>query len=241
MSDDRNALSFWFPKLAAAGLPVPRTVLVHMTDEAESEAWQMFDGKKPGAAFERFVSALRSAGDEVGYPCFLRSDHTSAKHGWNLACFVQSPDRIGDHAFQIAYFSECNAFMGELPWRDWAVREFLPTLPLAICPHYNNMPVCREFRFFVNDGIIQCWHPYWPQESLARGGVGPNAIPALLEKLWQMDDLDMLSMLASAAGQACGGAWSVDLLETKRGWYVTDMAEALRSWHWPDCVVHAVE
>jgi hypothetical protein len=27
----------------------------------------------------------------------------------------------------------------------------------------------------------------------------------------------------------------VDILETKRGWFVTDMAEAGKSWHWPGC------
>jgi hypothetical protein len=45
-----------------------------------------------------------------------------------------------------------------------------------------------------------------------------------------------LTDLANAAGQAVGGAWSVDVLETRRGWYVTDMAEAASSCHeWPDC------
>jgi hypothetical protein len=40
---------------------------------------------------------------------------------------------------------------------------------------------------------------------------------------------------AKAAGCAVGGAWSVDILETKRGWFVTDMAEASKSFHWPEC------
>jgi hypothetical protein len=44
-----------------------------------------------------------------------------------------------------------------------------------------------------------------------------------------------LDQIAIAAGAALGGAWSVDILETKRGWFVTDMAEAGKSWHWPGC------
>ena len=44
-----------------------------------------------------------------------------------------------------------------------------------------------------------------------------------------------LRNLASAAGKAVGGEWSVDILETRRGWYITDMAEAYKSWHWKDC------
>ena len=31
------------------------------------------------------------------------------------------------------------------------------------------------------------------------------------------------------------GSWSVDVLETDRGWCVTDMAEAEGSFHWPEC------
>ena len=44
-----------------------------------------------------------------------------------------------------------------------------------------------------------------------------------------------LRNLASAAGKAVGGEWSVDILETRRGWYITDMAEAYKSWHWEGC------
>jgi hypothetical protein len=36
----------------------------------------------------------------------------------------------------------------------------------------------------------------------------------------------MLTDLANAAGRGVGGAWSIDILETRRGWMVTDMAEA---------------
>ena len=34
---DKTALSYWFPKLEAAGLPVPKTVLLEMPLEAQIE------------------------------------------------------------------------------------------------------------------------------------------------------------------------------------------------------------
>jgi len=37
-----------------------------------------------------------------------------------------------------------------------------------------------------------------------------------------------LTEYANATGRAVGGAWSIDILETKRGWHVTDMAEAAK-------------
>ena len=49
------------------------------------------------------------------------------------------------------------------------------------------------------------------------------------------NDLLTLVQLATKAGRALGGSWSVDILETARGWFITDMAEADRSFHLPDC------
>jgi hypothetical protein len=49
--------------------------------------------------------------------------------------------------FNLAEHSECADILG-VPWNTWAVREFLPTMPLEVCPNLCHMPVCREFRFF---------------------------------------------------------------------------------------------
>ena len=44
-----------------------------------------------------------------------------------------------------------------------------------------------------------------------------------------------LMEIAETASRVCGGSWSVDLLQTERGWFLTDMAEARSSYHWEDC------
>lgn len=51
------------------------------------------------------------------------------------------------------------------------------------------------------------------------------------------ESLGRISELACLAGGAAGKneQWSVDVLETGIGWYVTDMALARDSWHWPGC------
>jgi hypothetical protein len=68
-----------------------------------------------------------------------------------------------------AEFSEIADMMG-MPWDTWVVREFLPTSPIGVCPRYGDMPVCREFRYFINDGRYVCSHPYWPKDSIVEGG-----------------------------------------------------------------------
>jgi hypothetical protein len=168
----------------------------------------------------------------MGFPCFLRTDHTSGKHNWSRTCFVTDPAKVAHHVFAIAEFSACASLMG-IPWDTWVVREFLPIRPLGVCPAYGDMPVCREFRYFVDGGSILCAHPYWPLRALETGGADGIDYDALCRINIVQDKL--MQGLAAAAGFAVGGAWSVDILETERGWMVTDMAEAHKSFHWEGC------
>ena len=237
MTADRNCLSFWFPKIEAAGLPVPRTRIVRMPHKAQKAWWAGVDNETPApsevAAWNGFTDEIASAAEAVGgYPCFLRTGHTSGKHGWSRTCHLASRADIASHVSAVIEYSEMAGLIGP-PWDVWAVRELLPTVPIATCPRYRDMPVCREFRFFVEDGRVRCWHPYWPREALERGHA--DLSDAQYEALCRLDDPDPLIALASHAGQAVGGAWSVDLLDTTRGWVLIDMAEAGKSWHWPDC------
>lgn len=230
---DKTALSYWFPKIEAVGLPVPKTRIIAMPPGAQEEVWAALDDKpgNPTSFFYPFIEELIRAGNALGWPCFLRTNHTAGKHQWEQTCHVWSASKIASHVIALAAHSEIVSMPG-LPWNTWVVRELLSTIPLGICPRYGNMPVCREFRFFVDGPRVRCWHPYWPKEAISRGAVEP-AID--YEGLSRMPNEIVLSRLASDAGAAVGGSWSVDILETKRGWYITDMAEAEKSYHWEGC------
>lgn len=244
MTADLNCLSHWFPLIEAACLPVPRTTIVRMPDEAMHEFHRMFDGElRPfGGPSDTFLVELRRACDAMGYPCFLRTGQGSGKHQWKDTCYIASADDLPQHVWNLIEWSECVDMIG-LRWDVWAVRELLPTRAMFTLPLYGDMPVCREFRAFVRDGVIQCLHPYWPKDALRQGF---RSAPEGFEDQWhslcrvyedgdEFDGLRSLAGLAVAAGKAVGGYWSVDIIETKRGWFVTDMAIGERSFHWPGC------
>lgn len=231
---DLTCLSYWFPKLKAAGLPVPRTTIIEMPAKAFRDVFRVFDGESMKGDAQPFFDAIKNAANAFGYPCFLRTGLTSAKHFWEKTCFLPSAEAIPAHVIEIVEFSECAQLMG-LDCGVWAVREMLPTLPIAILTGYGNMPACREFRFFVDGPEIECWHPYWPEQALEEGGAGES-----YASLSEIDDPGPLLKLAGAAGLAVGGRWSVDILETKRGWFITDMAESDKSFHWEQCATHSV-
>jgi len=214
---------------------VPKTKIIKMPEKAQKVIWGLFDGNEGDEADRKplgyFIEELIAAATDMGFPCFLRTDHTSAKHSWEDTCFVKSVSDLMGHVYQIAEASEIADMIG-LPWDTWAVREFLPTIPIGVCSRYGNMPVCREFRYFIEDGRYVCSHPYWPMDSLIDGGfdISQQEYDALCSGRTQE-----LDQIAIAAGRAIGGAWSVDVLDTQRGWFVTDMAEAHKSFHWAGC------
>jgi len=235
MNDDMTRLSYWFPKIQAAGLPVPKTEIIKSEDDETQAFYELaLDGVDPKGKMDSLVCRIRKAGEMMGFPCFLRTDHTSAKHDWERTCYLKESSDISNHMAYILNFWEMVNWMA--PRCDvWVVREFLPTIPIGACPKYSNMPVCKEFRFFVDGPEVKCWHPYWPLKALNEGGAIYNSEDFSYEDFCQTPDINELRNLASAAGKAVGGEWSVDILETRRGWYITDMAEAYKSWHWEGC------
>ena len=227
-----SALSYWFPKIRDAGLPVPKTHMLRMGKETEEQIYlALRDLPFVKEWVDQFCLAIHGAATNVGYPAFLRTDHTSDKHSWKDSCFLRYHIYIRYHLFAIVEFSSMADMIG-LPCDRWAVREYLPIKPLGHCPLYKDMPVCREYRFFVTGGRVDCWHPYWPKEAIIEGGLSEKEID--IEAL-HAEPPGKLFQLAESAGRAVGGSWSVDILDTEKGWYITDMAEAWESWHWPAC------
>lgn len=238
MSNDdvtKNSLSYWFPLIQNL-VPVPKTEIITMPAAAKTDIWSLFDGKDTGGtAVAKFADKVRTIGAQMGFPFFLRTDHTSAKHRWAQACCVGEDSDVAAQINVIVEYSELAGIIG-LPWDTWVVREMLPTEPIGVCPNYYGMPLCREFRVFAEDGIIMCYHSYWPVGALEQGGVSQPM--EAYARLSHISDEDLYTVLgyARTITRALTGAWSVDVLYTKRGWYVTDMALAKNSWHMPGCV-----
>lgn len=228
---DKNCLSYWFPLIETV-VPTPRTEIIRSEDLTE-----ILDGEIPDGWGE-LLAAINVARGKLGPDVFLRTGQGSGKHQWSETCFVTETANIAKHVAALVEWSEMVDFMG-LPANVWCVREMLPTSPIGVCEHYRGMPVCREFRFFVESGETKCWHPYWPLGAINKGGLAGDFPFGWYDEFCRLDDPEP-RRLAEAVSNAVPGAWSVDVLETKRGWFVTDMAEAARSFHWPECPSHGV-
>lgn len=230
---DRNCISYWWPRLASAGLPAPDTRLVH----GLADGVRLLDGQVPDRWDETCEEIDHAAHMVGGYPVFLRTGHGSGKHEWQDTCYLAGPEMIEQHVANLIEWSHMVDIMG-LPHDVWAVRRLLPTAPLFHA-FAGRMPITREFRLFVPGGPPSHTQPYWPPDAISHPDVPDDVWRQRLFEASRLAPAEhaVLAQLARRAVHAVGGGyWTVDLLQDRHGkWWVTDMADGARSFRWePD-------
>lgn len=248
MKTDMNCLSYWYPRIQGIdGVEVPRTSII----ETKLRLTQLLDGKTPEPAgdetFAGFIDKIVAAVERHNGNAFLRTGQGSGKHDWERTCFLKQPDRetIIQHVTALVEWSEMVDMLG-LPTNVWVVREMLPTVPIFHA--FKGMPVTRERRYFVSDGRVVCHHSYWPEDALASwfdrlaeypktaGEVPADWRGKLAEiNVESPDEVALLAERSERVAKVIGGQWSIDWLQTKWGWFLTDMAVAGDSYHLPGC------
>jgi len=228
----KNNFTFWYSKLCEIKTPMPRTKIVHY--EYGYELLKLSDGGKP-KGFDNFLVDLKRAINDIGYPVFLRTSNTSNKHDWQDSCFLTKEEDITKHL--ISLMDACLAAnIGGLPWPldFWIVREMIETKPLFYA--FNLMPITKEFRFFIKDHKIQCYHPYWPAECFNGQEIHNSKEQIKAVRYLGKKDEQILIRHTEYVAKHFKGYWSVDWLQDKNGdWYLIDMADGENSFHYPDC------
>lgn len=208
-------------------LRTPKTVLLY----ADHEAGNLIDGKKT-PELDRLVQQITEARDAFGGYAFLRTGATSNKHDWKNTCYLTPESNIVNHVGRLMEFS----MMVDLPWQTWAVREMIKTTPITTA-FDGDMPIAPEVRLFAERGKLICAHPYWPEEAFRQGhNTDDKVTDEQIKQLAEMPDMKELTKLAEYISQQFMHAWSIDFLQDTDGnWWLTDMALANASYHWPGC------
>lgn len=223
-----NDLSYWFPFVLKSGVPAPATRIVR----TQANLVALLDGLTPDG-WSDFVYALGRAGDDMGWPCFLRSGLVSGKHTGTNSSVVKRKEDIGQAVFDIQEFACMVDFMGLGPQHVWAVRELLPVT--GAFTHNGGVPINSEVRYFVEagGGVIKNVH-YWPHDAIRRPSCDDwreklDAINAQSDASHE----ELSSMATRVAAFMPSGRWSVDFMRDDNGkWWCIDMAVAERSWGW---------
>jgi hypothetical protein len=232
---DKNSALLWFPAIEAAGLPVPRTILIEY-DHAEFMGI-IEDGRVVSVSVQAKVREVTEACCKIGYPCFLRTDLTSAKHQGPDYYMVNDESEVMIKLFRTIEDSEIKLWP-HAKSSALMVREFLDLN--ASFTAFHRLPIAREFRMFADSEKLLCHHPYWPEDSIQfYDGIEPAGWKeALRHHHNEPGCLQGISLMAIKAARACGSnAWSVDFAEDAHGkWWLIDMARAEDSYHWPGCL-----
>jgi hypothetical protein len=232
---DPNNLAYWWPRLKASGVRVPKTIVVEAP--ADFDPLPILEGQAVEGWYD-LVLQLCQAVENLGPPCFLRCGPGSDKHNWERTCYLADahPTRMSQHVTAIVDWAACNDLL-DVGVNVWAVRELLP-LQTAFTA-WRGLPIACERRYFFDvHGRVVCHHPYWPAEAVAAGRPAADDWPELLEVAnveTPLETLELEAQTQRVARHFPGLAWSLDwALTMGNEWYAIDMARAERSWH-PEC------
>lgn len=227
LQQNREAsFGYWYPILQKTGVKTPKTRYVEFPTDL---AFEIIGEEEPYAVTGiDYLSLVKECADDIGYPCFIRGSHTSAKHYWKNTCYLEKPEDLRHHIKEIANFS---AFV-DIPCEGFAVRELIPTTPLFTA-FSGDMPITREFRFFAENGAVTWIQPYWVPSSIQ--DASDTQWLAKLEKAQTLDPKTLFYLMEQTieVSKRFYGFWSIDWLQSSTGeWYCTDMAPGNRSFTW---------
>lgn len=249
-----NDMSFWFPIIDRLGrfskmpdmkithtesggfesIETPKDFILHIPETkifyAPNEIGYIVDGVKT-PEFDRLVKDVTEAHEQFGEESFLRTGQTSNKHEWVNTCHLTKDSNISDHIARLIEFS----MMVDLPFTTFVVRKMIPTNSITVA--FEDMPIAREIRMFVQKGEVICAHPYWPEEAFRTGVYTDDKVTdEQISKLQEMPDMVELNKLGEYISKSFAFAWSVDFLQDISGnWWLTDMALGNSSYHFPRC------
>lgn len=244
---------YWFPRITGAGIGngilVPKTEIVTLVT---GSAWAAVGdgGKEKEAALMESCRRVNEAAARIGFPVFIKTDLSSAKHRGVKEMKAEGPEDIARLVSSVLEDNLCKDLFPE----GIMVREWLKVS--SEFSAFSGLPIGREWRVFATKDEVLCQHPYWPKEAIRfhKMKIGnrivdqtPNGWEEKLEEMQRCRLPESTLNTAMTAVESCPAAkaWSVDFaLAASRGssmrWYLIDMADARHSEHlraWPECKV----
>lgn len=231
----QSCMSYWYPILKKIpNIRTPKTFILKGVNRVPNDLFNILDGRKP-KHWGRFIELLAHEISKLGKPpVFLRTGHTSNKHSWNKTCYLADMKYLEAHVMELIEFS-ANAGMLGLPVNVWVVREFLDigddNLMLI---GYDGMPVLKERRYFIEKGKVVHRQPYWPKDAVRLGIPAQEGWEEMLADLnkQSVSEIKLLTTLSEIVGESFPEYWSVDWLNVKDKWYLTDMARGELSYRY---------
>lgn len=178
---------------------------------------------------------LDTAACDLGWPVFLRTDLSSAKHDGVRA--VRAVD--ADDVLRVASGLVRDAAQKMMHPTAYVLREWIEIEHEFTA--FGGLPIGSEIRMFVGPEDVFCSHYYWPEDAITQPDIPEwKAVRAEYADISPPPEVRVAAMSAAAeanhhTAMDSHAVWGVDFARSENGdWYLLDMALATDSWH-PDC------
>ncbi len=219
---------YWWPRVKDLDIPVPETKIIKVS---HGDMRSMVDPGIPGYPYEILETIKREAKDML--PVFIRTDQASDKHGYQGSCVAYTESEISSCVAGTIEFNLMADMIG-LPFKAIVVRELL-RLEAPFKAFHGGLPIAKERRYFISDGEVREWFPYWQHSAIEQTSFHPQRSDwrqALIRINYQSPwEVETLISYAEKVAQTIDGYWSVDFACTKDDeWYLIDVAPGELSW-----------
>lgn len=119
-----------------------------------------------GLSMEQVMACLAPFSEQ---PLILKDYVKSYKHDWWGACYIPAANQRAEVERVVSRFLE---LQGDDLQGGLVFREYVPFQSIGSHPR-SGMPLTREYRAFVLDGVVRCTAPYW--EEMEDEEPGPPA------------------------------------------------------------------
>jgi len=231
---DKSSFLYWYPKILGK-LETPRSVIIPFSTQ---NAVQILSGNEDALSdlVDTVISELRK--NHISFPVFFKTDFYSAKWYWVDTCFINSKNDLEKN---IASLLSSNQDDDCRPINALIFKQYIQ--PETKLSAFNNMPIGKERRYFIENKRVLCHHPYWEENSLEFFNKDyPEDWKDILHDLNAEDDSEIETLTRKSELFARliddDGYFSIDFMQGIAGnWYVIDCAEGHKSYHNEDCPV----
>ena len=224
---DKSEISYWYPCIKDR-IPTPKTVIIPVTND-DFKDYEPIDNLLHKIEFELNKVC-------IAYPLFLKTDIYSEKWEWANSCFVESKRHLFTNMIHLLVKCE-EEDLGEV--KEFVFKEFL-SLDTAFLA-FNNMPIAKERRYFIENKKVLCHHPYWEENSIEfYSDSYPSNWKQKLNDINTETESEIAYLSKLAVLFACliddDDYYSVDFaMDINGDWYLIDVAKGYKSYHNENC------
>lgn len=233
---DKNSFSFWYPYVKASGVPSPESIVIQRFVDfwtlIEPMHYRKFVGllEKETKNLDKLAQMIHLAASQLGFPAFLRNGHGSNKHDFSNSCLLlDDPTDVKNKVFSTIDFIFGTDRVHSM--HEWVVREYIEPDTELTAPHFGDMPLRKERRYFILNGKVIGHSEYWIEEALEGQGINPEVLKAINQET--EEEVELLTGYAEAIGSKLNGFWSIDFMWGRGQWWCIDMATGESSWVHP--------